>query len=100
MSPVRPPRKKLWIVLSILLTIFLAIQFIRPRLDNPPVTADLTAPPAVKEILRRACYDCHSNETRLAWFDWPQPAYQFVVKDIQQGRAALNFSYFDSFPKP
>jgi hypothetical protein len=100
MSPVRPPRKKLWIVLSILLIIFLAIQFMRPWLDNPPVTADLTAPPAVKEILRRACYDCHSNETRLAWFDWPQPAYQLVVKDIQQGRAALNFSYFDSLPKP
>jgi hypothetical protein len=100
MAPKKFSRKTIGILLSIVLLIFIAIQFIRPPLSNPPVTADLDAPPAVKEIIKRACYDCHSNETRLAWFDQPAPAYWQVVKDVQKGRAALNFSHFDSLPKP
>ena len=100
MAPKKFSRKTIGILLSIVLLIFIAIQFIRPPLSNPPVTADLDAPPAVKEIIKRACYDCHSNETRLAWFDQPAPAYWQVVKDVQKGRAVLNFSHWDSLPKP
>ncbi len=54
--------------------VFLALQFVRPRLTNPPVTADLGAPAPVEQILRTACYNCHSNETKLAWFDKVVPA--------------------------
>lgn len=71
---------------------FLAIQFIRPAISNPPVTADLEAPPDVKKILRKACYDCHSNETHLAWFDQIVPAYWLVASDVKRGRSRLNFS--------
>ena len=81
------------------LVIFIAIQFIRPPLDNPPVTGDLQAPPEVKTVLVRACYDCHSNQTRLAWFDEPAPAYWLVVNDVKEGRKVLNFSNWDSLPK-
>jgi len=95
----RPIWKKLRILLIICLVLFIALQFIRPPLDNPPVVADLSAPPEVKAILRRACYDCHSNETHLAWFDQPAPAYWMVVEDVKQARKALNFSGFDSLPK-
>jgi hypothetical protein len=90
--------KKLRVLLLMGLALFIAIQFIRPPLDHPPVRADLNAPPEVKAIFRRACYDCHSNETRLAWFDLPAPAYWMVVKDVNEGRKALNFSNFDSLP--
>jgi hypothetical protein len=71
---------------------FAAAQFFRPTIPNPPVTADLAAPPEVKQILRAACYDCHSNKTRLAWFDQVVPAYWLVADDVKQGRAHLNFS--------
>jgi hypothetical protein len=27
------------------------------------VTAELQAPPEVKQVLRNSCYNCHSNET-------------------------------------
>jgi hypothetical protein len=57
---------------------FVAIQFIRPEISHPQVTADLAAPPEVKRILRNSCYDCHSNETGLAWFDQIAPAYWLV----------------------
>jgi hypothetical protein len=79
-----------------LLVCFILMQFIRPSLDNPPVTEDLQAPSEVKSILQRACYDCHSNETKLAWFDKPAPAYWLVTEHVKEGRTLLNFSHWDS----
>ena len=32
-----------------------AIQFIRPAISHPPVTADLAAPDEVQRILRNSC---------------------------------------------
>jgi hypothetical protein len=69
-----------------------AIQFVRPKITNPPVSADLEAPPDIKEILRTSCYNCHSNETKLSWFDEPAPAYWLVARDVSEGRKHLNFS--------
>lgn len=89
-------RRKIVRVALVLLFCFILLQFIRPSLDNPPVTGDLQAPPEVKSILQRACYDCHSNETKLAWFDKPAPAYWLVAAHIKEGRALLNFSHWDS----
>jgi hypothetical protein len=92
-------RKKAVTVFLVLLVLCVAVQFIRPGLGNRPATGDLAAPPEVKAILQRACYDCHSNQTRLAWFDQPAPAYWLVVKDVRAGRKVLNFSDWDSLPK-
>ncbi|HTD41692.1 MAG TPA: heme-binding domain-containing protein, partial [Mucilaginibacter sp.] len=72
--------------------VFLGLQFIRPEIKNPPVTGDLQAPQNVKNILQRACYDCHSNETNLRWYDKIAPAYWLVANHVKEGRADLNFS--------
>jgi len=72
--------------------VLVAIQFVRPSIPNPPVTADLSAPPEVKQILKTSCYDCHSNETKLAWFDQAVPGYWLVARDVKEGRRHLNFS--------
>ena len=77
-----------WIAL--ILATFVATQFIRPKLTNPPVTSDLQAAAEVKQISQTACHNCHSNETKLSWFDWPVPAYWMVVKDVREGREHLN----------
>ena len=77
---------------------FAAIQTIRPKLDNPPVTADLKAPPEVKQILRNSCYNCHSNETNLPWFDRVAPAYWLVTNDVKEARKHLNFSELGKVP--
>lgn len=74
------------------------IQFIRPAISHPPVTADLAAPPDVKQILRNSCYDCHSNETRLAWFDQIVPGYWLVARDVAAARSRLNFSEIGKLP--
>jgi Haem-binding domain/Cytochrome P460 len=77
---------------------FVGIQFIRPALTNPPVTAELQAPPEVKEILRNSCYSCHSNETRLPWFDKVVPAFWIVTSDVREARRHLNFSEIGKLP--
>ncbi len=88
-----------WIV-AILAIAFVAIQFIRPELTHPAVAADLDlqAPPEVKQILKTSCYNCHSNETKLSWFDQPAPVYWMVARDVRKGRARLNFSEIGRLP--
>ncbi len=87
----------LWLFALVLIAA-VGVQFVRPRLTNPPVSAELAAPPQVKQILQTSCYNCHSNETKLSWFDWPVPAYWLVVKDVRDGRSHLNFSEIGSLP--
>jgi hypothetical protein len=55
--------------LGIALMIFVGLQFMRPKLSDPPVTAEIVAPPEVKAIFKHSCYSCHSNEIKLPWFD-------------------------------
>jgi Haem-binding domain/Cytochrome P460 len=80
------------------LIVFVALQFIRPAISHPPVTADLVAPPEVKQILKNSCYDCHSNQTKLAWFDEIVPGYWLVASDVKAARSHLNFSEIGMLP--
>lgn len=83
---------------AVLFGAFLVAQFIRPALPDEPVTADIQAPQTVKQILRNSCYNCHSNETRLPWFDRIVPAYWVAVTDVKNARRKFNFSAFADLP--
>jgi hypothetical protein len=72
--------------------VIVGIQFVPVRRDNPPVTADLMAPPAVQDLLRRSCYNCHSNETRWPWYSQVAPVSWLVSHDVAEGRQHLDFS--------
>lgn len=67
-------------------------QFFRPEIKTRPVTGEIPVPANVKSIFKRACYDCHSNETRLSWIDQIAPVYWQVAKHVNTGRERLNFS--------
>jgi hypothetical protein len=75
-----------------------AIQFVRPERTNPPSDpaasfAAVAKPPhEVASSLERTCYDCHSNETVWPWYSRIAPVSWLVVRDVNQGRAHLNFS--------
>jgi hypothetical protein len=71
---------------------FAALQLVPVERTNPPVGVEVDAPPAVMEILRRACYDCHSNETRWPWYSRVAPSSWFVASHVRKGRGDLNFS--------
>jgi len=74
-----------------------AIQWVPVRRDNPPVEFEVGAPDEVHVILRRACYDCHSNETRWPWYSRVAPVSWLVARDVTRGREDLNFSDWPVF---
>lgn len=67
-------------------------QLVRPTIPAKPAVAEIHAPAAVKQILNKDCYSCHSDERRLAWFDQIEPAYLIVRHDILKARSRLDFS--------
>jgi Haem-binding domain/Cytochrome P460 len=77
---------------------FVVLQFVRPSIPVGPRTAELQVPPAVKSILEKDCYSCHSDQRRLAWFDQIVPAYWLVRYDVLTARQHLNFSTLGSKP--
>jgi len=78
--------------------VFVALQAFRPAIPVRPATAEVQAPPAVRQILDRSCYSCHSDQRRLAWFDQIVPAYWLVRHDVLSAREYLNFSTLGSKP--
>ena len=89
--------KKRWVRVLVIpgLIFFLVMQLFAPRIDNLQTTGEIVLPDPVKNIFEKACYNCHSNITRLAWFDRIAPASWLVADHVRRGRAALNFSQWD-----
>lgn len=85
-----------WIGLALLVA-FVAIQFFGEERTNPPVTSEIQAPEDVQAILRRSCYDCHSNQTRWPWYSRVAPASWYVVDHVNHARSDLNFSEWPTF---
>lgn len=52
--------------------------------------------PQTKELAQRACYDCHSNETVWPWYASVAPISWLVQHDVDEGRATMNFSNWNS----
>lgn len=67
-----------------------------PRADSVGASA-LPAPPKVAALLRRACYDCHSNETRWPWYSRIAPLSWRIARDVERGRQELNFSAWGDY---
>lgn len=89
-------RKKRNVILLILLAGFVALQAIRADIPQEPANKAMETPAAVTAVLQKACFDCHSNQTQLAWFDQLVPAQWLVASHIKEGRKVLNFSHWDS----
>ncbi len=85
--------KKTTVVLVALGVILAGAQLVRPARTNPAADAPLPiGDRGVESILRRSCFDCHSNETRWPWYSNVAPASWLVVGDVNEGREAMNFS--------
>ncbi len=51
--------------------------------------------PATQDLARRACYDCHSNETRWPWYASIAPISWRIQRHVTEGREKLNFTAFE-----
>jgi len=60
---------------------------------NPPVVQEPQwDSPETRELMQRACFDCHSNETVWPWYSNIAPVSWLVQRDVDEGRQKLNFS--------
>ena len=100
--PVQPKTKKRLGILAIagvvgfgLLQVFPAKVVGIPTQDigsNPPSRYTPDAPPEVQAILKRSCFDCHSNETRWPLYARIAPGSWLMARDVHNGRSHMNFS--------
>ena len=81
------------IVVGVILMLVL-IQLIPLKKTNPKVdtTIALKTDENVMKILKKSCYDCHSNETKWSVYSKIAPLSFKILSNVNRGRAALNFS--------
>lgn len=90
-------------ILLTLLAVIVVIQFIRidkstPKVDDKIDFIAITQPAdEVKSLLKEACYDCHSYETKYPWYTNVQPIGWWSKHHIDEGREELNFSEWGNY---
>jgi hypothetical protein len=83
------------VVLVGLLAAVQAVPYGRDHV-NPPVTGSPAwDSPRTEALARRACFDCHSHETRWPWYASVAPVSWRIQHHVDEGRAELNFAAFD-----
>jgi len=91
-------------IMLVLLIALIAIQFIHPKKNKAegaqpnnignafPIPAD------VKTIMAKACYDCHTNNTRYPWYAKLQPIHWWMDGHIRDAKKAVNFDEYTNRP--
>lgn len=90
-------------LLGVTALLLIALQFV-PRnhneAGNQPVN-DITSvyrvPVNVSMILKRSCYDCHSDQTYYPWYAQLQPVRLMMDNHVRDGKAELNFNAFGTY---
>lgn len=88
----------------VVLTISLiVIQFFHPKHNTEAqpgaqhISQAYSVPAEVTSILTKACFDCHSNNTRYPWYANVQPVDWWLNDHIKEGKEELNFSVFGTY---
>jgi len=85
------------------LIILALIQFIpvdrtlKPINQKENFVVVFNTPKNVEQILEKACYDCHSNETVYPKYAYVAPISWSIQHHINEGREHLNFSEWGKF---
>jgi hypothetical protein len=87
-----------WLTVLVIAGVLLAAQFVPVRRTNPVGGTEIAAPPDVAAILRRSCYNCHSDRTQWPWYSRVAPVSWFVANDVSEARDHLNFSRWGEYP--
>ena len=61
--------------------------------SNPPTIVEPAwDSPRTRALAVRACFDCHSNQTRWPWYAKVAPLSWAVQFDVETARSVINFS--------
>jgi hypothetical protein len=82
--------------LTVLLLLLQLVPYGRSH-SNPPTLAEPAwDSPRTRELAVRACFDCHSNQTRWPWYANVAPFSWAVQFDVETARSVINFSEWNS----
>lgn len=87
-------------ILLFLLLGLIVIQFIHPKRNKAEgaqpnfIGNTYSVPDNVKQILAKACFDCHSNNTRYPWYCNIQPVDWWIAKHVKEGKEKLNLDEY------
>jgi len=92
--------KKVGIALLIVLVV---LQFVRPDKNESGYESvayfekETKPSPAIQEILKTKCYDCHSNQTKYPWYAEVAPVSIWIADHIEEGNEHFNVSEWSSW---
>jgi hypothetical protein len=73
--------------------VFLAIQLVPQRVSNPSTRDEPAWDSAqTRKLAVAACFDCHSNQSHVTWWERVAPLSWWIKQHVDDGRQALNFS--------
>lgn len=91
-------------ILLVLLIALIAIQFFHPKKNQasgtqPNYIGNVFAVPAdVQAILKKACNDCHSNNTVYPWYSKIQPVDWWLDNHVREGKKEINLDEYSNKP--
>jgi len=88
----------------VLLVILIGMQFYRPTKNQADLKTYVAAfesetkpSQEVKIILKTACYDCHSANTRYPWYNNIAPISYWLDHHVLEGKEHLDFSDWKNY---
>jgi hypothetical protein len=90
-------------ILILALVVLVIMQFFRPeRNDSGYETVaafekETKPSPEVANILRKQCYDCHSDQTQYPWYAEVAPVSWWLKDHIDDGKKHFNASAWESY---
>jgi len=91
-------------ILIPLIVALIIIQFFHPakNISTAAMPNDISlhfaVPSNVQDVIKKSCYDCHSNNTVYPWYNNVQPVAWWLQNHINEGKHELNFNEFASYP--
>jgi hypothetical protein len=88
-----------------LVLVLILLQFFQPDRNIATLDRELdmlslvSAPDDIADNIRKACYDCHSNQTVYPWYSRISPISWYLNKHVQEGKEELNFSEYGQLEK-
>jgi len=92
MTTIKKKSYPIALIFLVSLGIFVGLQFFNEPLKGESVTRPIEAPREVISILENSCFNCHSNQQNLSWYDKIAPISWAVNKDVKRAKEVLNFS--------
>ena len=96
-------KRNIYILISLILIVWIGSVVISKNLvsdKNPPKRyTGIIIGNEADNILKRVCFNCHSNETAWPWYTSLPIISVLISSDVSGAREHLNFSNWESIPK-